>query len=133
MYSMNSHRSLEDSIYRVLKQNKCPLRVYKDIWLYIPHTKNPAINDFHKEIQTKVLEYNEQKLILSNAINRCNISSEKIQSILDFAGGYKGIVKIVSRMNRDREYHRKVRKYNHFPIGHYVKIREILRRENLLI
>ena len=53
---MNSHRSLEDSIYRVLKQNKCPLRVYKDIWLYIPHTKNPAINDFHKEIHTKQYE-----------------------------------------------------------------------------
>lgn len=133
MYSVNSHRSLEDSIHRLLKENKCPLRVYKDIWLYIPHTKMQIIDALHTEMKTKVLEYNQQKSIIRTVINKCTISPEKIQSILDFAGGYKGVVKMVSRMTTDHNYYRTVRKYNHFPIGRFVKIREMLKQEKLII
>ena len=133
MYSMNSHRSLEDSIHRLLKENRCPLRVYKDIWLYIPHTKMHIMDDIHKEMKTKVLEYDQQKSTIAKAINQCTMTPEKIQSILDFAGGYTGILKMVSRMTRDRYYYRTVRKYNHFPIGRFVKIREMLKQEKLII
>ena len=103
------------------------------VWLYIPHNKTPKVSNINTEIYNRVLEINQETIKIEKIIEQTTLSKDKIQAVLDLSGGYRNIRKIVSKMVKDKEYRKNIRKQFHFPIGRYVIIREAFRQNNLLI
>jgi len=128
MYSENSIRSFNEPVKNVLNHYKCPIRVYKDVWLFVPHTKVPQMCKIYDNI---ILNF------VNSIIKKSNIRKELLTLINNYTGSSMKTVLTVINMYDNREYYNKIRqikicsKNNSgniirkplFVIGVYVKLR----------
>ena len=127
MYSENSIISLNEEVKSVLKHYKCPLRVYKDIWLYMPHTKVPQMCKLYEELISN---------LANRILKKSNIRQDLLTQMNKYTGSSINTVLTIINMYESREYYNKMRKIKiefkeggHnvvnrlFVMGPYVKLR----------
>tara|TARA_B100001996_G_scaffold281624_1_gene222043 strand:- start:8613 stop:9146 length:534 start_codon:yes stop_codon:yes gene_type:complete len=101
MYSENSIRSFNEPVKNVLNHYKCPIRVYKDLWLYVPHTKVPQMCKIYDEL---ILNF------VNSIIKKSNIRKDLLTEINNYTGSSMKTVLTVIKMSENREYYKKMRK-----------------------
>ena len=112
--------NIDPSVIQVLKSRNCPVRVYRTIWKYVPHTNKPTLMaDFEEELI---------KCIVVNRVTK-SLNPDTVYKLKDHCGSYKNLVTIV----RSYYQHRKVLKEKRIlMIGPYVKLRNRLQQSGLM-
>lgn len=113
MYVNNTRRSLDIHLVSVLQSKKCPIRVYKDIWLFVPHSNDKFMLTLKENLV--------KKLILT-----CGLKSDRIYKIIEFTGNYMNIIELIQKMVTSKEFRKTIQDKRIIPVGPYCQLRGLL-------
>jgi hypothetical protein len=108
------------SISLVLNAKRCPNELYGSLWTFIPHNDKPVMPS-RKEIQEQKFELYAKKIILA-----AGLKPERRQKMLNYAGSYTNVLKMVAQMVADPIYLHKIRQMDIIRVGPYVQLRSIV-------
>jgi hypothetical protein len=110
---------MDASIILVLNAKNCPNDLYGAIWTFIPHNDKP-VSPSRKEIQDQKFELHVKK-----SIKAVGLKPARLEKMLNYAGSYTNILKMVAKMYTDLNYRNKIRELDIIRVGSYVRLQTI--------
>ena len=120
--------SFEPAVLSLLRSKQCPMRVYREIWKYIPHSDKPKIVNLKDQILEHIM---------------CPHPNPRVASLMKHVGGPTKLIETMRKFSNDNEYLRRLiqnrtkttpepRTLSPITMGPYLKLRAKLRNMGMM-
>ena len=104
--------SFEPAVLSLLRSKQCPMRVYREIWKYIPHSDKPKMVNLKDQILEHIM---------------CPHPNPRVASLMKHVGGPTKLIETMRKFSNDNEYRRRL-----ITMGPYLKLRAKLRNMGMM-